>query len=606
MKTAQNKYLPIEDHGVIGNQQTIALVGINGSIDFMCFPDFDSPSVFAALLDYQKGGFFQVAPLENNVKTKQSYLLETNILETHFLLEKGMGVLTDFMPVAPSLKRNLIIRKLKNIKGTISYRMQCSPRFNYASSSHQAQHSGNMIIFKSKGNDALGLKLTSSVPLHLKNGDGYAEFTLNANETAEFILENIQVHENSHSNISDFVEFALNQTHVYWKNWASKSTYQGLWRENVIRSALILKLMISEKYGSIVAAPTFSLPEKIGGEKNWDYRFSWIRDAAFTVYSLMRIGYKDEAYAFMQWIHKILKNIGENFSFQPFYSMEGKTNLKKEEELTYLEGYKQSYPVRTGNDAYQQLQLDIYGELADALYLYDKEVAPISHEAWKGLEKLINWVAKNWGLKDHGIWEIRGNVQEFLYSKIMCWVAIDRVMKIGIRRSFPFPNSWIKTRDEIYQYIYKNFWNKKLQAFVQMKNYQIVDASTLLMPLMRIISPKDPMWLSTLHLIEKKLMLDCLVHRYPPQEATQFGLKPGEGTFTACSFWYIECLSRAGQLQKAQINFDKMLNYANHSGLYSEQLGLQGQHLGNFPQALTHLALISAAYDLNKRLNQKS
>ncbi len=604
MRNKKNRYLPIENYGVIGDLRTVALVGMNGSIDFMCFPNFDSPSVFAGLLDYQKGGFFQIAPKEEkNIKSKQLYLPETNILLTHFLLEDGIGELTDFMPVASFCHKNIVIRTVKNIKGSITYRMQCCPRFNYARSSHQARQQGRqMIIFE--GEDGLKLRLTSSVPLYVKNEDGYADFTLKADETAEFILENIQDDINLSYISSNFAELALKQTFKYWKSWAAKSTYNGRWRETVIRSALILKLLISHPYGSIVAAPTFSLPEQIGGHNNWDYRFSWIRDAAFTIYSLMRIGYTEEATAFMQWIQGFSEQLGKDFLLQPLYGIDGRTKLT-EKSLTHLEGYKQFYPVRIGNAAYRQLQLDIYGEFADALYLYDKNVIPLSYDAWMGLSHQINWVIENWKLRDCGIWEIRGDLQEFLHSKFMCWVAIDRAIKIGIRRSFPFPESWIRIRDEIYHYIYRYFWDNQQQVFVQIKKNRYVDASTLLMPISRMISPHDPRWLSTLKMIEKELVVDCFVYRYQAAQAKAFGLKSGEGTFTACSFWYIECLSCSGQLEKAQINFDKMLSYSNHLGLYSEQLGHQGEHLGNFPQAFTHLALISAAYDLNKRLSSK-
>jgi GH15 family glucan-1,4-alpha-glucosidase len=601
---AKSKYQPIENYGVIGDLRTIALVGKNGSIDFMCFPNFDSPTIFAALLDSEKGGFFQITPLNEKIKRKQMYLPDTNILLTRFLFEEGIGEITDFMPISTFCEKNTLIRSVMNIKGKISYRMRCCPRFNYAKNSHQVKLNRNSIIFTSEGKDGICLKLNSSVPLQLKDGDAYSEFTLNPGEKAEFILENVQDNKKICTDSKNFVEKNFTQTLSYWKEWTAKSTYNGRWREMVIRSALVLKLLISSQYGSIAAAPTFALPEKIGGSKNWDYRFGWIRDTAFTIRSLMLIGYKDEAQEFMRWIEKICASLHSKSVLKPLYSLNGKKALN-ELELNYFEGYMNSSPVRIGNRASKQLQLDVYGEFIDSIYLCDKHISLISEATWLHLSGQINWLLKNWRNKDSSIWETRGKPEEYLFSRLMCWVAIDRAIRIGNRRSFPSPASWIKTRNEIYKSIYNDFWNEKRQAFIQFKKNNEVDASTLLMPLMKFISPKDPKWISTLKNIEHDLIVDCLVYRYKPEEDALFGLNKGEGTFSACSFWYIECLTRLGEMQKAQVFFDKMLSYANPLGLYSEQLGTKGELLGNFPQAFTHLSLISAAYDLNKHLDKK-
>ena len=431
----KNKYQPIEDYGVIGDLRTIALVCKNGSIDFLCFPNFDSPSVFAALLDSEKGGYFQICPLEEKIKRKQIYLPDTNILLTRFLFDEGIGEITDFMPVATFCDKNIVFRSVINIKGKISYRMKCCPRFNYAKSSHIANLHKNSIIFTSKGENKLCLKLTSSVPLHIEEGDGYAEFSLNAGEKAEFILETIEDQKKSPIHSLDLVEKAFTQTLNYWKEWSAKSTYNGRWREMVIRSALDLNLLISSQYGTIVAAPTFGLPEKIGGSKNWDYRFGWIRDAAFTIRSLMLIGYKDEAESFMGWIEKICTGLHENSALKPLYALDGKKVIK-EIELSYFEGYMDSYPVRLGNKASKQLQLDIYGEFIDSIYLFDKHVKHISHATWQHLSSQINWVMENWGSKDSSIWETRGEPHEYLYSRIMCWVAMDRAIRLGNRHLF--------------------------------------------------------------------------------------------------------------------------------------------------------------------------
>ena len=597
-------YQPIENYGVIGDLRTVALVGIDGSIDFMCFPNFDSPSIFAALLDSEKGGFFQITTPEGNVKKKQLYLPETNILLTRFLFEEGIGEIRDFMSIASLCNRSLLIRQVTSIKGEATYQMQCSPRFNYAKSSHKAKLRRNELIFTSEGEDKLCLKLKSTVPLEIKKGDGFAQFNLKAGESADFILEIIDENENSIDiEVKEFAEKAFKHTFSYWKAWSAKSTYNGRWREMVIRSALVLKLLISHQYGSIVAAPTFSLPEQIGGNKNWDYRFAWIRDAAFTIYALMLLGYKEEAEAFKGWIENLCENLGKQKYLSPLYNFDGRKDFD-EYELTHLEGYKKSSPVRIGNAANQQLQIDIYGEFIDSIYLYDKYVSAIPHDTWCKLINQVNWVQKNWRKKDSSIWETRGKPKEFLISRFMSWVAFDRAIRMGNRNSYPFPNSWVKTRDEIYNTIFKDFWDEKLQTFVQSKNSKEVDASTLLMPLVRFIGHRDPKWLATLKYIEDHLATDCLIYRYKPENAKFFGLEEGEGSFSACSFWFIECLSRAGQLEKAQLYFDKMLSYANHLGLYSEQLGIHGEHTGNFPQAFTHLALISAAFDLNKRLNR--
>ena len=374
--------------------------------------------------------------------------------------------------------------------------------------------------------------------------------------------------------------------------------------EIVNRSALVLKLLTSSQHGSIVAAPTFSLPESIGFSRNWDYRYTWIRDASFTVYALLRLGYAKEASAFMNWVDKLCEDIKGRKQLGIMYSIDGTRQLE-EKILKNFEGYKKSSPVRIGNDAYGQLQLDVYGELMDSVYLCNKYAEPISFDFWKNLEKQINWLSRNWNQPDEGIWEVRAGKKKFLYSRLMCWVAIDRAIKIAKARSFPLSEIWMKQRDKIYASIHSEFWDKGKKAFMQYKGAGTVDASSLLMPLVRFISPKDPRWLSTLKRIEEELVTDSLVYRYKPEVAAPDGLISREGTFSMCTFWYVECLSRSGQLEKARFYFEKMLGYANHLGLYSEQLGFEGEHLGNFPQAFTHLGLVSAAFNLNKQLNDR-
>ena len=371
----------------------------------------------------------------------------------------------------------------------------------------------------------------------------------------------------------------------------------------VHRSALLLKLLISREHGSLIAAPTFSLPEEIGGVRNWDYRFTWLRDATFTLYALIRLGFVDEAEAFIDWLKGRLSDDAERGPLQVMYGIDGRQKLD-EVTLDHLSGYENSRPVRIGNAAYQQLQLDIYGEMMDSIYLANKYGDPISHAGWQNVQRILEWLGRNWRRPDEGIWEVRGGAREFLHSRVMCWVAFDRALRLAQKRSLSGPlEIWQRTRDEIRDDVFTNFWDEELQAFVQAKGTKDLDASALLMPMMRFISPVDPTWLSTMRALEKTLVEDTLVRRYEPQRTHVDGLPGEEGHFTACSFWYVECLARAGQLERAQLLFEKLLGYANHLGLYSEQLGSNGQHLGNFPQAFTHLALISAATYLDRALS---
>jgi GH15 family glucan-1,4-alpha-glucosidase len=596
-------YQPIENYGVIGDLHTIALVGMDGSIDFLSFPHFDSPTVFAALLDRQRGGRFQIAPCFADARQKQLYLPDSNILLTRFLSHEGVAEISDFMPVHDSDHTHELVRRAKTVRGEVRFRMLCAPRFDYGRAEHRVETHEGEVLFVSQGNDRTVLRLRTSVPLEIREGAAVAEFTLRAGEHAAFVLEQVCPGEESPSASPDFVSQAFKETTNFWRYWVGRSNYQGRWREMVNRSALTLKLLVCKPYGSIVAAPTFGLPEKIGGERNWDYRYTWIRDASFTLYALIRLGYTDEATAFMQWITNRCGELGADGSLQVMYGIDGRHALP-EETLTHLEGYQQSAPVRIGNRAYRQLQLDIYGELMDAVYLYNKYGELISYDLWQNLTRLLDWVCDHWHLKDEGIWETRGGQHEFLYSRVMCWVALDRGLRLAYKRSFPAPlERWYAVRDEIYHDIFTHFWSTQRQTFVQYKGAEVVDAASLLMPLVRFISPSDPRWLSTLRAIEKVLVDDSLVYRYHTGDTFWDGLLGNEGTFSMCSFWYVECLGRSGDLEKARFFFEKALGYANHLGLYAEELGPRGEHLGNFPQAFTHLALISAAYDLNRRLS---
>ena len=591
---------PIENYGVIGNMQSVALVGMNGSIDFLCYPDFDSPTVFAALLDDQKGGRFAIRPQLSKMRVRQLYLPETNILLTRFLAEEGVAELTDFMPIDPKGGQpNEIVRMVSVIRGNVGFKMSCQPRFNYAAGKHQVQISDNCATFSPDDSRCPPMSLYSDIPLKQESQDVTAEFSLKAGETASFALGPARA-EGQQPEMG-FVGERFLETAQFWKTWIAKSRYKGRWREVVHRSALLLKLLISSKHGSLIAAPTFSLPETIGGVRNWDYRFTWIRDAAFTLHALIRLGFVNETQAFVHWLKDRINYDAQHGPLQVMYGLDGRQKLD-EISLDHLSGYENSRPVRIGNAAYNQLQLDIYGEMMEATYLAK---IPLEYAAWRTVQRTLEWLRENWRRPDEGIWEVRGGTREFLHSRVMCWVAFDRALRLALKRSLPGPlDTWYSTRDEIRDDIFANFWDEELQAFVQAKGTKDLDASALIMPIVGFITSTDRMWLSTLRAIEKHLIEDTLVRRYEVERSHVDGLPGTEGSFTACSFWYVECLARAGELQKAQLLFEKLLGYANHLGLYSEELGADGRHLGNFPQAFTHLALISAATYLDRALSR--
>jgi GH15 family glucan-1,4-alpha-glucosidase len=599
------EYQPIENYGIIGDLATTALVSLSGSIDFMCFPRFDSPTIFASLLDAKRGGCFRIAPAIGHFKNRQRYFPDTNILLTRFMGESGIADISDFMAMEHLGHNHNLVRRVKVVRGEIEFEMQCAPKFDYGRTGHTIEKKPHKLFFIPDKKGLPTLLLRSSVPIKTENGEAAARFKLKSGEFAFFILEEAGSNEDSPSANPDYVSEAFKETMNYWLSWISRSKYRGRWREMVNRSALVLKLLTSREHGSIVAAPTFSLPEKIGGERNWDYRYTWIRDASFTLYALMRLGYTEEAQAFMQWMEKRCQEQNRGAPLQVMYRLDGRRELP-EKVLKSLEGYEKSSPVRIGNGASEQLQLDIYGELMDSIYIFNRHGQPISYDFWVNLTAIVEWVCKNWKRPDEGIWEVRGGAKQFLYSRAMCWLAIDRAMKIAQQRSYPAPLvRWLRTRNEIYRSIYQDFWNPKLKAFVQYKGANTLDASCLLLPMVKFISPIDPRWMSTLKAIKEQLIDDSLVYRYLPEKAAPDGFDGNEGTFSMCSFWYVECLARANDLRQARFIFEKALGYSNHVGLYAEQLGPCGEHLGNFPQALTHIALISAAWHLNERLTEE-
>jgi GH15 family glucan-1,4-alpha-glucosidase len=588
-------YQPIENYGIIGDLTTTALVSVDGSIDFMCFPHFDSPTIFAGLLDAKHGGHFRIAPSVGQFKNRQQYFPDTNILLTRFLGEDGIAEISDFMAMQHLGHSHNLVRRVKVVRGEISFRMVFAPKFDYGRATHTIEKKPFEVIFVPAKKNLPALRLRSSRPIKVLNGEAVAEFKLGVKETASFILE--EANGESPSANPDYVSEAFKETMNFWLGWVARSTYRGRWREMVIRSALTLKLLTSLPHGSIVAAPTFGLPEHVGGAANWDYRYTWIRDASFTLYALMRLGYTSEAQAFMLWMERRCRDLKPGKPLQVVYRLDGGRELP-EHILKNFEGYQHSRPIRIGNAASEQLQLDIYGELMDSVLIYDKHGEPISYDFWMNIVTLIEWLCQHWEKPDKGIWETRAGARPFLYSRAMCWTAIDRAIQLAHRRSFPAPLvRWHRVRDQIYKNIYTTFWNSNLKSFVQFRGARTVDASSLLLPMLKFISPTDPRWKSTMLAIEKNLVEDSLVYRYNAGNSK-------EGTFSTCSFWYVECLARAGDLKKARFIFEKALGYANHVGLYAEQLGLCGEHLGNFPQALSHIALISAAWTLDSRLSQ--
>ncbi len=589
----------IDNHGVIGDLNTVALVDVNGTIDFMCWPRFESPSVFASLLDAERGGSFELAPELGESRHRQMYLPDTNVLLSRFLSAAGVAEISDFMTVTE--RGQQLIRRVKAVRNSIRFRMRCAPAFDYGRSRHTLHAEKRSIVFTPKLKSLPALRLWSSIPLVITAGTATASFELKAEESAAFVIE-----ETNHSESTlgaDYISTAFKSTLNYWRKWVGLSQYRGRWRDTVNRSALALKLLTSREHGSIIAAATFGLPESAGGQRNWDYRYTWLRDASFTTYAFLRLGYTNEAAAFMRWLSARASNSGGRGELQVMYAGDGQ-NSPPEIELRHLRGYQGSRPVRIGNAASSQFQLDIYGAVVGAVYLSDKYGEQLPWRGWNGLCRSVGWVLKNWQKPDRGIWEIRGARKQFLHSRLMCWVALDRAIRLARKRSLPAPLvRWSRGRDEMFNSIHKDFWNDKLGFFVQSKGSAELDASCMMMPLVGFISPTDPRWVSTLKAVGGKLMDDSLVHRYS-NNAGFDGLPGAEGTFNMCSFWYVECVARSGDLEKARFYFEKMLGYANHLGLFAEEIGSTGEQLGNFPQAFTHVSLISAALYLDRALSQ--
>ena len=607
----EGTYLPIAEHGLVGDLHSVALVGTNGTIDWYCCPSFDSPSVFGAILDKDRGGFYSLRPTGDDWTSKQLYFPDTNVLITRFYTHGGVGEVQDFMPVEaqPDMHRHRLLRRVMVVRGTMEFELAVQPRFDYGREEHEIELHPHGVLFRAP---SLSLALEGAVA-RVMGGSGRtlerdahgvrARFSVDAGQSQSFILERVAADHICRPYSEAETATAFEATVQYWRRWLDQSRYRGRWREMVHRSALTLKLLTYAPTGALVAAPTTSLPEQLGGGRNWDYRYTWIRDAAFSLYGLLRLGFTEEAAAFMGWLTDRTREwkIGPSGPLQIMYGIDGRAELP-EEEHPFWSGYRDSAPVRIGNAAAEQRQLDIYGELIDSVYLYNKYGAPIFHETWGSLRRIVDWLCENWDQADEGIWETRGGQKEFTYSRLMCWVAIERAIRMNRARGLPGDIvRWLAERDRIYNQIIQKGWSAERGAFIQHYGSDVLDASILLMPLVLFIAPQDPMWLSTLNSVSDELVSDSLVYRYNVDSSPD-GLQGDEGTFSMCSFWYVEALTRAGRVDEARLAFEKMLTYANHVGLFSEEIGPTGELLGNFPQAFTHLALISAAFNLDRAL----
>ena len=606
-----SEWLAISDHGLIGDLRTCALVGTDGTIDWFCAPRFDSPSVFGSILDKDNGGSWRLEPQCESSRTQQFYFPDTAVLITRFLTADGVAEIHDFMPVlgvGDPEHRQRIVRRVSGVRGKIRMRMRFDAKPDYARERCEAEYAGDGVLVTGDG-VRMGLIATTDLTIDHEPGNTCvnAEVELTKGDTALFVLELLDGDDLPSSNSVDVTDTLLNATTAYWRHWLSQSRYTGRWRETVHRSAITLKLLTHEQTGAVIAAPTTSIPELIGGGRNWDYRYVWVRDAGFSLYALLRLGFTDEARAFIGWLSERLGDNSDDSSnkgpLRVLYDIDG--NAPTEETvLDHLTGYRDSQPVRVGNAAVDQLQLDIYGDIIDSIYLFNKYGPGISSDAWNDVIEVVAWVVDNWDREDAGMWEVRGENRAYTTSRLMCWVALERAIRVARQRGLPGDiAAWSKARDEIYERIMTRCWNPDLQAFTQTEGGTALDAGVLLMPMVKFLSPADPKFLSTLKAIEADLVTDSLVFRYTPESD---GLDGEEGTFSLSSFWYDEGLTRAGRLDDAQLALEKMFTYANHVGLYAEQVSATGDQVGNFPQAFTHFALISAAINLDRALDKGS
>ncbi|POX48427.1 glucoamylase [Streptomyces sp. Ru71] len=607
-------YPLIENHGLIGDLQTAALVTTEGVVDWFCSPRFDSPSVFGALLDKEKGGHCTVRPAHRTHSTKQLYLPDTAVLVTRFMTEAGAGEVVDFMPVTGTTvtSSHQLVRLVRCVRGTMTFEVEIAPRFDYGRRKHELKITGHGAVFVAEDGTELTVHPIREPEderlidvLTDQGADLHLTLTLQAGQQRGLILE--MGAEGPPAEVRlDAYERLFDETAGFWRTWLAQSRYTGRWREMVERSAITLKLMTFAPSGAIVAAPTTALPEQLGGGRNWDYRFTWIRDASFSVYALLGLGFTEEARAFNSWLSdRVKERAGSGGGTGPLnimYKVDGSSDLD-EQLLDHWEGYAGSRPVRIGNGAATQLQLDIYGEALDSMYFAHEHGFQVGYKGWTSMRENLDWLADHWDQADEGIWETRGGAQNFTYGRVMSWVAFDRALRLAQSKGWPSASGrWQTERDAVYEQVMAKGWSEKQQAFVQHYGSDVLDSSLLRMATVGFLSPEDPIWASTLDAIERELVSDSLVYRYNP-EASPDGLRGSEGTFSLCTFMYVDALARAGRTEKARLVFEKMMGYANHLGLYSEEIDPTGRQLGNFPQAFTHLALIDATITLNNALD---
>ncbi|MFB0629250.1 glycoside hydrolase family 15 protein [Streptomyces sp. AB3(2024)] len=606
-------YPAIADHGIVGDLQTAALIAADSTVDWWCTPRFDSPSLFASLLDSDRGGYCRLrADVGGDATVRQLYLPDTAVLITRFMAPGGVGEVVDFMPPDTSptpSARHRLVRAARVVRGSLPFELVCRPRFDYGRAPHDLKRlDDGSVLFRGPGTD-LHLQATAPVDLHEEGTDVSARFTLHAGERAAFVLTSesggpagLSGRPGGPPPTVDTVLADFEACSAFWRNWLRSSRYRGRWHEMVARSAITLKLLTYAPTGAPIAAATMGLPEQVGGERNWDYRYTWVRDGSLSVRALIDLGFTAEADAFRRWLRARL-DAGATESGEPLqimYRVDGEPHLT-EEVLTHLEGYRRSAPVRAGNAAADQIQLDIYGEAAYAL-AQAEDIGGV--RGWQAFARVVDWLTDHWDRPDEGIWETRGGRQNFTYSRLMTWVAFDRSVRLATTRSRPGDIArWQDARDAVFAQIIDRGWSAERRAFVQHYDTDVLDASLLLMPKVGFLTPNDPDWLSTLDAMDTELVSDSLVYRYDPS-ASPDGLRGSEGTFNLCTFLYVEALARAGRLEQARYAFDKMLTYANHVGLFAEEIGPSGEQLGNFPQAFTHLSLIDAALALDEELDR--